>query len=260
MKKLLVIGLLILLLILSLIGVKTFYLNSPKLSQKEVVRKYIDNINDGKASENAQYLVSPDEEKLKELQQDDTKLVTSFVEERIDDDRATVVHEVDLLITKIKIEFKLRKVGDWMKGYSWKIEEVIIPGIDLVDQGENADARNSQRWQDVAAINEAIGQWFSEEDFDNPYEELGLTGEGVSSLILGDGSIQGEGISATLLEEILAGYLTSIPVDPDGVSEYRVGVTDVTNPQLILICTDKIEYTEIYPEDIYPNGMFCESN
>jgi len=162
----------------------------------------------------------------------------------------------------VNVEFKLKEVGDWIKGYSWKIEEVIFPELDYGSQGGTPDAKNSRRTQDVAAINAAIGKWLAREGLQapDPFLALGLTETGVTEITPAD-SIVGEGIDATSLDQIIStGYMQTIPVDPDGVTEYRVGVDDVYNPTHIIVCTDQIENTTVYPASTYPNGMFCQSN
>ncbi|MBU0976415.1 MAG: hypothetical protein ABIE03_03690 [Patescibacteria group bacterium] len=91
MKKILVVVLLVLLFVGGLIGLKTFVLNLPDTSPKDVVREYLDNINEGNSSDNAQYLLSSEEQTLNELQEERSHLVSVFVEERINADEATVV-------------------------------------------------------------------------------------------------------------------------------------------------------------------------
>lgn len=111
---------------------KTLILNKPSKSPQDLVRTYIDNINEDKREDNEKYVTDDfikktEEENDGEESSDDTKLVTTFKEERIDGSKATVVHEVDAGIIKMSIEFKLVKEGNWLKGYSWKIDDVIVP-------------------------------------------------------------------------------------------------------------------------------------
>ncbi|MBN2015940.1 prepilin-type N-terminal cleavage/methylation domain-containing protein [Candidatus Dojkabacteria bacterium] len=125
-----------------------------------------------------------------------------------------------------------------------------------------ANGRNARRITDIAALNTAMGQWLAREGLQmtDPYSTLGLTAPGVSALTPGDGSITGEGVNASAVTQLTsAGYMQSIPLDPNGV-QYRIGVDNVATPAYVLICTDQVENTSSYPEGQYPNGMFCQSN
>jgi len=126
-----------------------------------------------------------------------------------------------------------------------------------------ANGRNSRRTNDVSSLNSAIGQWLAREGIQetDPYSVLGLTASGVTSLTPGDGAITGEGVAANTVTQLTgSGYLQSIPVDPDGSTQYRIGVDDVTDPSHVLVCTDQIEETSTYPAATYPSGIFCQSN
>ncbi|MBU0976083.1 MAG: prepilin-type N-terminal cleavage/methylation domain-containing protein [Patescibacteria group bacterium] len=126
-----------------------------------------------------------------------------------------------------------------------------------------ANSRNSKRVADVAALNTALGHWLSREGSreSDPYSTLGLRGTGVTSLTPSDGDITDEGVDATTVSELsLPAYIQIIPRDPDGNTEYRIGVDDTTNPQHVLVCSDQIEYTSTYPEEAYPDHIFCQSN
>lgn len=126
-----------------------------------------------------------------------------------------------------------------------------------------SNGRNSRRTNDVAALNSAMGQWLAREalDSDTPYADLGLTAVGVSALVSSDGSIAGEGVNASDVAQLTSsGYLQAVPIDPDGSTEYRIGVNDVGTPTHVLVCTDQIEATSTYPAATYPNGIFCQSN
>lgn len=126
-----------------------------------------------------------------------------------------------------------------------------------------ANGRNSRRTNDVSSLNSALGQWLAREGLQetDPYSTLGLTDTGVTALTPNDGSITGEGVAASTITQLTsAGYLQSIPVDPDGSTEYRVGADDVASPSHVLVCTDGIEETSTYPTSTYPNGIFCQSN
>jgi prepilin-type N-terminal cleavage/methylation domain-containing protein len=128
-----------------------------------------------------------------------------------------------------------------------------------------ANGRNSRRTNDVSALNTAVGQWLSREGLDpsisDPYLELGLTAAGVTALSPSDGSITGEGVNASTVSQMTsAGYMQSIPLDPDASTEYRIGVDDVASPTHVLVCTDQIEHTSTYPATTYPNSIFCQSN
>lgn len=124
------------------------------------------------------------------------------------------------------------------------------------------NGRNSQRLEDVNSITTALGQWLTREGVQDqdPYDTLGLLNPGVLALDPSDRSISGEGVPATSVVQItLPAYLTTIPKDPNGVSEYRVGINNINNPSFILICTDQIQFTSSYPESAYPGGIFCQS-
>ena len=126
-----------------------------------------------------------------------------------------------------------------------------------------ANGRNSRRTNDVAAMNSALGQWLAREGLSetDPYLTLGLTAAGVVALAPGDGSITGEGVAATTVTQLTStGYMQAVPVDPDGSTEYRIGVDNVTTPTHVLVCTDQIEHTSTYPAGTYPNSIFCQSN
>jgi len=124
-----------------------------------------------------------------------------------------------------------------------------------------ANGRNSRRTNDVAALNSAVGQWLAREGLQetDPYTALGLTGAVIDP---SDGVAQTEGDAASVLSPLVnAGYLQSIPTDPDGSSTYRVGQDDADDPQHVLVCTGEIEDTSTYPHDpTYPNAAFCQSN
>lgn len=122
--------------ILALLGVgvlgKTLILNKPSKTPQELVRTYIDNLNENDREANRNYVTDKFTKKSEEANDgeesdDSTKLVTILKEERIDGSKASVVHEVDAGIIKMNIEFKLVKEGSWLKGYEWKIDDVITP-------------------------------------------------------------------------------------------------------------------------------------
>ncbi|MBN2015369.1 prepilin-type N-terminal cleavage/methylation domain-containing protein [Candidatus Dojkabacteria bacterium] len=126
-----------------------------------------------------------------------------------------------------------------------------------------ANGRNSRRTNDVAALNSSVGQWLSREGIQetDPYVTLGLTAVGVTALTPGDGSISGEGVAASTVTQLTAaGYIQNIPLDPDGSTEYRIGVDNVGSPSHVLVCTGSIEHTSTYPAATYPNSIFCQSN
>ncbi|MBN2015368.1 prepilin-type N-terminal cleavage/methylation domain-containing protein [Candidatus Dojkabacteria bacterium] len=125
------------------------------------------------------------------------------------------------------------------------------------------NGRNSNRVSDIRAINTAIGQWLSRDGVmeEDPYFVLGLTAPGVTALTPSDGSITGEGVAATSVTQLLfPAYLEEIPRDPDGTTEYRIGINNLADPTHILVCTDTIEHTSSYSESGYPNGIFCQSS
>lgn len=124
-----------------------------------------------------------------------------------------------------------------------------------------ADGRNTKRIGDIVTLNKAISHWLTREGttYADPFEALGLLDEGVTSITPSDGSIADEGIEATSLNLISPTYVHIIPKDPDNITEYRVGVDDIANPQHIFICTDEIEDTTNHPYTSYPNGIFCQS-
>ncbi|MDD3647133.1 MAG: prepilin-type N-terminal cleavage/methylation domain-containing protein [Candidatus Dojkabacteria bacterium] len=125
-----------------------------------------------------------------------------------------------------------------------------------------ANGRNSRRTNDVAAMNSAIGQWLAREGLQetDPFATLGLTDVGVTALTPA-GGITGEGVAASTVTQLTSdGYMQSIPLDPDGATEYRIGVDDVATPEHVLVCTDQIEATSTYPAATYPSGVFCQSN
>ena len=126
-----------------------------------------------------------------------------------------------------------------------------------------ANGRNTRRNDDVNAINTAIGQWLAREGLQeqDPFGTLGLLELGVDAITPNDGSIEDEGVGSSTLTILSENYyLERIPMDPDGISEYIIGVDDLVNPMHVIVCTDKIELTDIYPESKYPNGLFCLSN
>lgn len=126
-----------------------------------------------------------------------------------------------------------------------------------------ANGRNTKRVGDIGALNTALGQWLSREGGQDTdvYATLGLTASGVTALTPSDGDITDEGVNATSVGQLaLPAYLQIIPKDPDGITEYRVGVDDLDNPAHVLVCTGQIERTSTYSESQYPNGIFCLGN
>lgn len=122
------------------------------------------------------------------------------------------------------------------------------------------NGHNAKRLADVIAIHNAVAQWQAREGVGDPnaYTTLGLTGAVIDP---SDGVGDSEGQAASDLTAISStGYIPNIPLDPDGSSEYRVGVDDAGDPQHIFICTNKIAFTATYPESEYPNGVYCLSN
>jgi len=123
-----------------------------------------------------------------------------------------------------------------------------------------ANGRNTRRTNDIISIKDALSQWMTRESVasEDPFSQLGLTAVGVDPLTPQDGTVTDEGIEGSSLTQLTdIGYLQDIPKDPDGVTEYRVGVDDIENPSIIIICSDKIENTVNYSEEDYPNGIFC---
>lgn len=123
-----------------------------------------------------------------------------------------------------------------------------------------ANGHNAKRVGDVIALHDAIKHWESREAIDDQdaYTTLGLAGAVIDP---SDGVEDSEGVAASSLNDLsTTGYLPNIPLDPDGSSEYRVGLDDADNPQQIIICTNKIEPTSTYPQSEYPNGVYCLSS
>lgn len=131
-----------------------------------------------------------------------------------------------------------------------------------------ANGRNSRRVQDVSAINTAIGQWLAREGLSetDPYDALGLQTATPGTYYEIDTSDATGGVDAngtSLSEVVSAGYLQSVPVDPDGSSPYQMGTDDDANPSHILVCTDGVENTSTYPTgtgEQYAGGVHCLSN
>lgn len=126
-----------------------------------------------------------------------------------------------------------------------------------------ANSRNAKRLSDINAVNTAISQWLAREGSsdENPYGTLGLTPNGIQAITPADGTIVSEGIAVTSLSAISdPAYIHILPNDPDGTSNYRVGVNNTDKPSHILVCTDQIEFTSTYPESDYPNGIYCLCN
>lgn len=123
-----------------------------------------------------------------------------------------------------------------------------------------ANGNNARRLSDVTAIHEAVGQWLAREGADDPnaFTTLGLTGAVIDP---SDGVGDSEGQAASDLTAISStGYIPNFPLDPDGSSEYRVGVDDASDPQHVFVCTNKISITATYPESDYPNSVYCLRN
>lgn len=124
-----------------------------------------------------------------------------------------------------------------------------------------SNSRNSVRVNDVRVIGEAIRNWMLREGVNDPdpHSTIGATGGGVSAISPNDGEIAGEGIDAD--DIAIPGaeftYLDEIPIDPDGSTQYRVGVDDVSNPGVVYVCSDQIEPTDQYNSTDYPNGIYC---
>ena len=126
-----------------------------------------------------------------------------------------------------------------------------------------ANGRNSRRVSDVGSMNSSIGQWLAREGLSetDPYTTLGLIGGTIQAINTADGISTADGVAASTVSQLTsAGYLQAIPSDPDGSTEYRIGVDDVANPTHIIVCTGGIEHTSTYPAGTYPNNVFCQSN
>lgn len=126
-----------------------------------------------------------------------------------------------------------------------------------------ANGRNTKKVNDISALNSAIGQWLAREGLhqSDPYTTIGLT-PATDIIDPTDGVAADEGVAASSLSTALvgSGYVQAIPTDPDGSTQYRVGVDDGTSPAHILVCTNNIEHTSTYTAATYPNNVFCQSN
>lgn len=125
------------------------------------------------------------------------------------------------------------------------------------------NGRNSRRIQDVSALNTAIGQWLAREGLADttPYDADGLNVTGTVAITPADGLGATEGVSCSNAGILVtAGYLTGVPADPDGATQYRCGLDNVATPTHVYVCTDQIEWTSTYPEADYPDNLHCLSN
>ncbi len=132
MKVLLIVLVILIILGSGGIGYKTFVLNQPKEGPKAIVSNIFDNINAGKPLENQKYMVS--QTALKDIPTEASttsyKLIGRTLDETITGNSAKVVEEVDLLLLKVNMEFKLQRTGDWIHGYTWKVSEINTPKLD----------------------------------------------------------------------------------------------------------------------------------
>ena len=125
-----------------------------------------------------------------------------------------------------------------------------------------ADTRNTKRVTDVGSLGNGINHYLYREGANDKevYTTLGLLGAGVTALTPQDGSITGEGVDATTVgANGLEKYILIIPKDPDGSTEYRIGVDNTANPKHVVVCTDMVEFTTTYPESVYSNHIFCQN-
>lgn len=129
---------------------KSFYLNEPKTSPSNVTRQFIDAVNSkdknkAKSLMSANYKPTKEDENLTDdSNEEDVKLITEIKEEVIDKDTASVIHEVDAILVKLKIQFKLKKEGDWISGYNWKIEDIILPNL-----GNDSAEKESLKYEEL---------------------------------------------------------------------------------------------------------------
>lgn len=101
------------------------------------------------------------------------------------------------------------------------------------------DARNSRRREDVNAVLQAVSVYTI--DNDGAFPTVG--GAAMDTLTIAGGAATCGTAGACNVSDLdgLTPYLSELPVDPDGTTEYLVGVDDATTPQHIIVATNNME-------------------
>lgn len=138
-----IIGILVILIIGVFVLVKAFALNNPPETPKQIVRQYLDIIEKGEQIDIDQNRDWFTEELLKKREDkgevetksnNDTPLILDITKDEIFDGTADVVAETKLLLPIFgefvyQIKFKFIKDGSFIKGYKWKIDDIITPDL-----------------------------------------------------------------------------------------------------------------------------------
>ena len=147
-----IIGILIIVLIGTFVLVKAFVLNSPPETPKQISRQYLDIIEKGERIDIDQNKDWFTEELLNKRKNkgdvetksdDDTTLILDITKDEIFDSSAYVVAETKLSLPIFgelvyQIKFKFVKEGSFIKGYKWKIDDIITPDFgDINNNKEN---------------------------------------------------------------------------------------------------------------------------
>ncbi len=179
--------------------------------------------------------------------------------------KSNIVHKlkVDLIFDKDD-----ENLNQSIELYLWdNNKDLTIPkpekyesGKELLDKIElelKANKRNDMRIDDIDMIVEALKNWISDNNLSiqDACAQLGID----KVIDYSDGIDANEGINASLVLEkiVTSGYLTGVPVDPEDY-EYKIGVNKLENPSKILVCSNKIEFTNKYKEKDYQNKVWCQ--
>ncbi len=100
------------------------------------------------------------------------------------------------------------------------------------------DARNSRRREDVNAVLQAVSVY----TIDNNGAFPTIGGAALDSLTVSGAPTCGTAGACNVSDlDGLTTYLSELPVDPDGTTEYLIGVDSTASPQHIIVATNNME-------------------
>ena len=169
MKKIVIIVAVVLILIAAIASYKTFVLNNPPETPKEVITVFMDNAEENKQEENKKYLSANFNEETKKDFEESTgdsesseDLIYTIKEERfVNKNKANVVIEVDAVILKLQIEFVFNKEGNWLSGYAWKIADIKLPDFGSSDTDSTSTVESKKEFKQYK-----LGELFKTDDWE----------------------------------------------------------------------------------------------